>query len=159
MYFVDLDKRIQFKFKQALSLLGYPALIWNASSHNYLLERVFKCFRHEYVPLKYSNERDTLSIVRFVKKSNVSFNLMIGCKKIEARNYSSEKLNCTLNYLTNIEMAELNLLDINDKQKMSVVDNFNKNLKNLRLVFFQPISFLLYVGKRFVSYNHWKLDF
>ena len=53
---------------------------------------------------------------------------MTVCKKTETRSYSSEKLNCSLNYLTYIEKAELNLLDVNDKQKMAVVDNLNKNL-------------------------------
>ena len=51
---------------------------------------------------------------------------MTVCKKTETRSYSSEKLNCSLNYLTYIEKAELNLLDVNDKQKMAVVDNLNK---------------------------------
>ena len=92
--FVDLDKGFRFKFKQVLSLLGYPALKCNCSSHNYLLEEVFKFFRHEYVPLESFNERNTLSIVRFVKKSNRNFNLITVCKKTEARSYSSEKLSC-----------------------------------------------------------------
>ena len=32
---------------------------------------------------------------------------------------------------------------------MSIINNFNENLKNLKLLFFQPVIFLLFVGKRF----------
>ena len=46
-----------------------------------------------------------------------------------------------------IENAQINLLDIPDKQKLSTINNLNGNLKSLKLLFCQPVSFLLYIGK------------
>ena len=41
------------------------------------------------------------------------------------------------------------MCNVSDKQKKSVINNLNENLKALKLTFYQPICFLLYVGKRF----------
>ena len=40
------------------------------------------------------------------------------------------------------------MLDISDEQKKSLIKCLNKNLTYLKLTFMQPVSFLLYVGKK-----------
>ena len=150
IYFVDLDKAVQFNFEQSLSLLGYPALKCNASTHNHLLKKVLRCLnRYELEPTKPTNQKDILSIVKFIKKSNTSFNLVTACKKTNETSYSDQRLQDNIIFYSEIEKAELNLLHLTDKQKKSVINNLNENLKALKLTFYQPICFLLYVGKRF----------
>ena len=150
IYFVDLDKEVRFDFEQSLSLLGYPAFKCNVSTHNHLLEKVLRCLnRYELEPTKPTNRRDIFSIVRFVKKSNTSFSLIRACKKTKETSYSYQRLHDEFISCNEIEKAELNLLHITDKQKKSVINNLNENLKSLKLTFYQPICFLLYVGEMF----------
>ena len=48
-----------------------------------------------------------------------------------------------------LEEIELSLLKISDKQKKKVIKSLNQRLKSFKIVFVQPINFLLYIGKRF----------
>lgn len=50
-----------------------------------------------------------------------------------------------------LEEVCLNLLDVPSKQKVSIINSLNENLKTIKLVFFQPISFLLCIGTRFAN--------
>ena len=151
--FFDLDKRVAFNFKQTLKKLDFPGFYCRARTHHEFLTEILtsiSLFYHDFEFIKATlsaNERDSLSILRFIKKTNKKYTLKESTKKKSEKN--SQNLNKTLKNFSFLEKAELNLLDIPDKQKQSIIKNLNESLKILKLTFFQPISFLLYVGRRF----------
>ena len=146
--FFDLDKGTAFSFKQSIQILGFPALECSAKLHHELVSEKFDLFAllyekwHQELTMP-ENKKACLSIIRFSEKKKLTNTDRLKSK----RNFET-----FINYLNNftlIEEAVLSLLDISNKQKKSIADNLNENLKILKLVFFQPISFLLYIGKRF----------
>ena len=138
----DLDKGVLFDFHKTLELIGHPAFICKSKTYYFfmlkLLERVAKnCHFYKYKHMSTSTE-NPLSIIKTVgytsnKKCKRSFKRL--CEALENLNF--------------VESVELNLLEIPDKLKKPIVKSLNPNLINLKLMFFHPINFLLYVGRRF----------
>ena len=155
--FYDLNKGTAFSFKKGLQVLGFPALKCSGGIHDYLLSQKFNVFdlcgaNYKHFELEVgdlNNREDILSVIRFVKKTKKTFKLKSTDEGESDR--SSNKLNEYLKSLTHLEEVELHLLDISNKQKISIIEALNKSLKTIDLTLFQPISFLLYIGKRFKS--------
>ena len=148
-FFFDLDKGITLNFFQTLKLLGYPGLTCRTNAcKEFVRNLIFKfstnCYLHNMlVDLPVSQECG-LSILKFVS----SHDLNNKTHKANTKR-SSLRLQKHLKTLTCLEEAELNLFGAPNKQKKSIIKNLNKNLKSLKLTFLQPISFLLYIGKKF----------
>ena len=149
--FFDLDKGVMFDFVQALKSLGYPGFYIEAYAHNHLLSELFIrrapfYQMQEYKPFLPAGQKDFISIMRFIKKpSKVNkFKMFKDRSEIGCPN-----LNKVLKNFCSLKEVELNFLDVPDVQKESIIDSLNENLRSLSLVFFQPISFLLHIGRRF----------
>ena len=142
--FFDMDKGVLFDFYKTLKFLGHPAFICKAKTYYYfmlqLLERIAEnCYFFKYKNMPSSTENH-LSIVKTVSDTNNK-----KCKSNFGRLYK------TLESLSSLKEIELSLFRISNKQKKPIIKSLNKNLINLKIVFFQPINFLLYIGKRFES--------
>ena len=149
--FFDLDKGVMFSFVQAQKTLGHPAFYIEAYAHDHLLSELLirkAAFyqMYEYKPCLPTEQKDFTSIMRFIEKpcKTLRFKIFKDKSKIGYQN-----LNKVLKNLCSLEEVELNFIDVPDLQKESIVDSLNENLRSLSLVFFQPISFLLHIGRRF----------
>ena len=151
--FFDLDKGIAFNFKQTLKMLGFPGFKCRAKLHDQVLGNLFDriAIWYEYYDRRVSgpkNQEDSLSIIKLVRKTYKTFQFITSKEKCKR---NSQNLYETLKLLTVLEKAELNFLGISNKKKMLIINNLNVHLLSFKFVFFQPISFLLYVGRRFRS--------
>ena len=83
------------------------------------------------------------------EKANKSRNLMwLESDSSRGIGKGPEMFYKSLKHLNLLEEAEISLLDVPDEQKMLIIKNLNKNLKSLIIVFYQPVNFLLYIGKK-----------
>ena len=142
--FFDLNSGTAFNFIKTIKLLSYPAFKIKASTYKHLMtmiccELIMKLeFKHFVCP------DDSPCYLRVLKHRFESFTYAEKKKvKRTTRNFGK-----VLDSYSFVEEVQLNLFDVPRKQKVSIINNLSKNLKTLQLVFFQPISFLLYIGKR-----------
>ena len=140
--FFDLDKGKLFDFDKTLKLFGHPAFICKAKTYYsfmlQLLEKVAKnCnfYNYKHMPSSTENHLSIVKTVGYKYNKKCKRNFKRFCEALES--------------LNSVESVELNLLEIPDKLKKPIVKSLNPNLINLKLMFFNPINFLLYVGKRF----------
>ena len=140
--FFDIDKGILFEFYQTIKYLGHPAFLCKAELYYYfmleILEGVDKnCHFYEEKSMSTSSENH-LSILKTVS-----------CNNNKKYKKGFRRLYKALEQLIFLEEIELSLLKISDKQKKKVIKSLNQRLKSFKIVFVQPINFLLYIGKRF----------
>ena len=144
--FFDFDQGVTFNICKTLKILGYPGIKCNAETYYCLLSYSFFkvvpvdmfCMRTNLPP----NSDENLCVFRFVEKKKLNkFNSNLIKSEQNFKKY--------LKSLKLLEEVELNLINVSNKQKMSIVKNLNSNIKSLTIVFYHPASFLLYIGTRF----------
>ena len=143
--FFDLHKGTLFNFGHMLKELGYPGIVIGKNrTYQALAECILHCFAQYLYCLNFEgSENYSLNIIRGVEKTNGS------SKNVCALNRKTSKVfERSLKLYSHLTDAEVNMLDVSDEQKKSLIKCLNKNLIYLKLTFIQPISFLLYVGKK-----------
>ena len=150
--FFDVDKVVLFDFYKTLEFLGHPAFICKARTYYYFIIEFVKeiaenCDFYNYKNIPDSTE-STLSIIKTVSDTNHK-----KCKS------NFKRLCKTLENLILLDGIELNLVEISDKLKKSIIKSLNKNLINFKIFFRQPINFLLYIGKRFENLQRLEVAF
>ena len=149
-FFFGLNNGNVYNFQKTLKDLGLPGFVYKVDRWCNLLllffERVALGYDFYNLRNKQANQKDTITIMRFVKEVD---HLSLNFKKLHKTNIVSESFSQYLKNFTSLEEAELNLIDLTNNQKKSVVKALNVNLKKLKIVFQEPINFLLYIGKKF----------
>ena len=149
-FFFDLEKGITLNFYQILKTLNFPAFTVKSKTYFSFFKSLVCGISLQYFLFHLShdppiNDGDSINILRFVEKTKPIVNFAIPKNK-------KLSFDTLLNYLvslSHLEEAELNFLNIPYVQKKSVVKSLNRNLKSIKITLFQPISFLLYIGKKF----------
>ena len=149
-FFFDLEKGITLNFYQTLKTLNFPAFTVKSKTYFSFFKSLVCGISLQYFLFHLShdppiNDGDSINILRFVEKTKPIVNFAIPKNK-------KLSFDTLLNYLvslSHLEETELNFLNIPYVQKKSVVKSLNRNLKSIKITLFQPISFLLYIGKKF----------
>ena len=142
--FFEINSGIVFDFRTTIKNLGYPAFEINASTYKYLMTLIRSDLIMNFEFKDFKCPTNTPCYLRVTSQYDNS--LKNADKKMIKK--STSNLDKYLDSYSLLEEVQLNLFDVPCERKVSIIDNLNENLKILKLVFFQPISFLLYVGKR-----------
>ena len=139
----DLERGTVFDLYKTIELLGYPAFKCTPEIYTYLIGAIRFCFISKMNYFQCPD--DSPCFIRIIRKSSNSLKY-VNRTKIKR---SSSNLDKLLKSYCFLEEIQLNLLDVPSKEKVSIINSLNKKLKSLKLIFFQPISFLLYIGTKF----------
>ena len=142
--FFEMNSGKVFDFITTIKRLGYPAFEIKASTYNSLMLKI-SCELVFSLNLNFWDcPNNTPCFLRIVNQYDKSL------KNSDKKNTKKcmSNLDKLLNSYSFLEEVQLNLFDVPSEQKVSIIENLNKNLKSLKLVYFQPISFLLHVGTK-----------
>ena len=144
----DLYEGTMFNFRGLLKNLHFPGFKCNFRIFDTIESTLVSrfCFENNYINFNISKE-DSINILRAIAKTDERHQSNGAQTNMAKTKASSKKFNKYLKSYPCIR-AEINFLDVPDKQKKAVIKNLNKHLLILKLTFFQPINFLLYVGKK-----------
>ena len=156
LVFFDLHKGTLFNFGMMIKELDYPGIVIDRNStYQGLAESFLECFSKQLYCLNFEgSDNNNLNIIRTVEKIKGSSKNVFALNR---KNYKAFERSVKL--YSHLTMAEVNMLDISDEQKKSLLKCLNKNLIFLKLTFIQPVNFLLYVGKKFKNLQRLHVDY
>ena len=146
----DVENGKSYNFSKTLKMLYFPGLKLEDKSYILLAYNML----YHYAPnLEYTNLplklADSVVFLSMIVDYGVSLKLKRFTDMSANCNKTYKKVKAAVKLLPFLEEAGVNLVNLKDKQKKSIIDNLNAKLTSLKICLDPPVSALFYVGKRF----------